>query len=418
MLKLPPLHRLLTWKSQMKSTQQPVTMRFKLIIILIWALPQMSTDIYLPSMPAMSQYFHSTLDMVQYTIFFYTIGFSIGALFFGPISDRIGRRPVILWSLALATFASLIAMLSTSLHLLFVARFVQGVALVGVASTVRAVVKDVSPTIQEMAKFGAVLGIAIPIAAAMAPVIGGYIEKYAYWRVSFAFLLVYILIFLIYSIRQLPETNHEPLERPFKYLLHDYKEVLTNGIFFRYNSITAFALCSVFAYLTLSPYLLQIKAGLSPEVFGYTNLLISATLIISSYINSKLIQRFTIDQLLLCGVILLAASGVIFLLGGIFNLSSAITIIIPMIIMTCGSGFIYPNASAGGLSLFAKSAGTASAVYACIQMLGGSAGSGFISLMSRYGQPQECLGLFIILQGAVGIIFARQLIKKNRHLHH
>lgn len=397
--------------------QTKIPFSFKVVIVLVWALPQMSTDIYLPSMPSMAHYFGTSLSMVQYTIFFYTIGFSFGALFFGPISDRIGRRPVILWSLVLAAFGCLIALISTNLNILFAARLIQGVALVGVGSTMRAVTKDICTDKEEMAKFGALLGIAIPIAAAVAPVIGGYIEKYANWRISFAFLLVYTLIFLMYTVKKLPETNHEKLERPFKFLLLDYKEVLTNEQFFRYNAITAFALCSMFAYLTVSPYLLQVKAGLSPEMFGYTNLLISATLVISSYANSKMIYHRGIDKMLHTGVVLLGIGGVLFLLCGVFHNFHVYAIVIPLIIMVCGCGFIYPNASAGGLSLFSKSAGTAGAVYAFIQMLGGSAGSGFISLMSHYGDPLECLGLLVILQALVGLHFSKQLIRQNKFDH-
>ncbi len=388
---------------------------FKLIIVLIWALPQMSTDIYLPSMPSMAKSFATSLDMIQYTIFFYTLGFSTGALFFGPISDRVGRRPVILWSLGLATVASLITLLSTNLDIMFIARFIQGFALVGVGSTMRAVTKDICSDKEEMARFGAIMGIAIPIAAAIAPVIGGYMEEYANWRFSFAFLLLYIAAFFVYAIKTWPETNTERLERSLKYLFFDYKEVLTNGRFFRYNSITAFALCSMYAYLTLSSYLLQVKVGLTPKDFGYTNLLISLALIISSYLNSKMIYHRGIDKMLLIGILLLGGSGVLFLLGGIFNLTNVYTIIIPLMILVFGCGFIYPNASAGGLSLFSKSAGTAGAIYAFIQMLGGSVGSGLISLMSHYGEPQSCLGLLIILQGIVGGYFARELIKQNQH---
>lgn len=391
-----------------------VTLSFSIAIVLLWALPSMSTDIYLPSMPTMAEYFHVKLSTIQYTIFFYTIGFSVGALFFGPISDRIGRRPVIIGSMILAAITSLAAMLSTSLNLLFIARLIQGVALVGVASTIRAVTKDVCPDKESMAKFGAILGIAIPIAAAIAPVIGGYIEKYFNWRISFAFILVYIVIFLVYTIKSLHETNHNRLERPFKYMLMDYKEVVFNGTFFRYNSLTAFALCSMYGYLTISPYLLQVKVGLSPEEFGYTNLLISAMLIISSVINSKVIFRYGIDNMLRLGAIFLGLAGVIFLISGILGIHNLFTILLPMLIMVLGCGFIYPNASAGGLSLFSKSAGTAGAVYACIQMLGGSAGSGFISFMSHYIDPLISLGALIILQSIVGVIFTRQLILRNQ----
>ena len=170
----------------------------------------------------------------------------------------------------------------------------------------------------------------------------------------------------------------------------------------------------MFAYITVSPYLLQVKLGLSPATFGYTNLLISATLIISSYANSKLIYHRGIDNMLHLGAILLGVAGVLFLLTAIFNLTSVWAVLFPLIILVCGCGFIYPNASAGGLSLFSKSAGTAGSVYACVQMLGGSAGSGFISLMSHYGNPQECLGILIILQGIIGVHFARQLIRSSR----
>ncbi len=393
--------------------QTKIPFSFKVVIVLVWALPQMSTDIYLPSMPSMATYFGTSLSMVQYTIFFYTVGFSIGALFFGPISDRIGRRPVILWSLGLAAIGCLVAMISTNLEILFASRLLQGVALVGVGSTMRAVTKDICTDKEEMAKFGALLGIAIPIASSLAPVIGGYIEKYSNWRVSFGFLLVYILAFLYYTLKKLPETNHEKLERPFKFLLLDYKDVLTNGQFFRYNAITTFAMCSMYAYLTVSPYLLQVKVGLSPEMFGYTNLIVSGTLVISSYVNSKMIYHRGIDKMLHTGVILLGISGVLFLLCGIFNAFHIYTIIIPLVIMIWGCGFIYPNASAGGLSLFNKSAGTAGAVYACIQMLGGSAGSGFISLMSHYGNPLACLGLLVILQALIGMRFTKKLLQNS-----
>jgi len=391
--------------------QQKISFGFKLVIILVWALPQMSTDIYLPSIPSMAHYFGTTLGMVQYTIFFYTIGFSLGAVFFGPVSDRIGRRPVILWSLVFAAIGCIIALFAKTLDTLFFARFIQGIALVGVGSTMRAVTKDICPDKEEMAKFGAVLGIIIPIASAMAPVIGGYIEQYANWRLSFGFLLVYIIVFLIYTIKVLPETNQDKLERPFKYLIIDYKEVLSNGRFLRYNCISTFAMCSMFAYLTLSPYLLQVEVGLSPEKFGYTNLLISFTLIISSYINTKLIYRFGIDKLLYSGAIFLFVAGVAFLLCGIFGIVNLYAVIIPMIIMVTGCGFIYPNASAGGLSIFSKSAGTAGAVYAFIQMIGGSAGSGLISLMGHHGEPKSCLGLFIIIVGVTGILMSKKLIK-------
>ena len=393
---------------------EKIPFSLKVAIILLWALPQISVDLYLPSMPAMARYFTTSLDMVQYTIFFYSIGFSFGGLFFGPISDRIGRRPVILWNLLLAVFASFLATIATRLDILNLARLLQGVALVGVASTVRAVTKDICPTKEEMAKFGAILGIIIPLAASVAPVIGGYIEKYANWRFSFGLLLLSILALLYYVIKTFPETNQDKLQRPFKYLLVDYKEILSSGRFLAYNLLTAFALGSTFAYLTISPFLLQIKVGLSPEVFGYTNLLSPAVLIVSSYINSKMIYHKGIDKLLRLGIAMVTFAGIIFLLAGILNFINIYTILIPLLIMTCGCGFIYPNASAGSLSLFASSAGTAGAIYAFIQMGGGAMGSALISMMSKSGNAEASLGIIIMTQGLLGLYLVKKLIQNHK----
>lgn len=397
---------------------QRISVSLMIIMVLIWALPAMSTDIYLPSMPAMAAYFHVKLSIIQYTVFFYTIGFSVGALFFGPVSDRIGRRPVILISMFLAIFSTFTAMVSGELYLLFIARFLQGVAMVGLGSTMRAVIRDICPDIKTMAKFGAVLGIAIPIASALAPVIGGYIEKYLYWRLSFAFILVYLLIFVVYLLKELPETNHNKLERPLRYLFNDYSHVLLNRDFFRYNLITAFAICSLLGYLTISPYLLQVKVGLSPEQFGYTNLLISITLIASSYLNTKMIYRRSIDRLLRIGVVFLGIAGALFFVFGMFDIHNLYSILCPLVIMIIGCGFISPNASAGGLGIFTKNAGTAGSVYSCVQMLGGSAGSGFITLVSHhfsdYMEPLMGLGGLIIILAVIGLIFTNQLIHRSR----
>ena len=393
------------------KNKQPVS--FVIAIVLMWTLPAMSTDIYLPSMPVMASFFNTTISQIQLTIFFYTAGFSIGALFFGPISDRIGRRPVVLGSLIFSAITSLVACLAPDLTILFIARFCQGVALVGVASTMRAITKDISPDSESMAKFGAILGIAIPIAAALAPIIGGYIEKYLNWRVSFGFLFVYVVIFLIYAIKKFPETNHDKLERPFKYLLLDYQEVLLNRQFFSYNTVTAMSLSAMYAYLTISPTLMQIKCHLDPEEFGYTNILISLALVASSFLNSKLIRRFGINRLIKAGVKIIGISGMLLVIGGIIPSSNPIIILIPVTIMAFGCGLIFPNASAGGMSIFAKSAGTAGAIYACVQMLGGSMGSGLISLLSHTYDAQLCLGVLFIIQTFIGLIAVSYLTKHD-----
>lgn len=396
----------------MTTSKKQISFGFKLVIALVWSLTQISTDIYLPSMPSMAIYFNTSLSLIQYTIVYYTIGFSGGALFFGPISDRIGRRPVIIFSLTLAAFASFIAMVSTSLYVLYFARLLQGIALVGIGSTMRATVRDLCTTREEMSQLGAWLGIVLPVSWAIAPVIGGYIQKYTNWRINFAFLLVYILFFLFYLLRNLKETNSTLLKRPIKYLFTDYKGVLSNLEFVYYNIITALAMSTMISYFTISSLLLQVKIGLTPEQFGYTNLAVAAASIFASYLNNKVIFKVGIDRMLLLALVLLSISGVIFLLPGCFKIINLFVIITPLIILSLSSGIIYPNASAGALSLFGNSAGTAGAIYASLQMLGGAGGSLLITYLVKYIDPQLALGSLLLAQGLIGI--ALTLLMKRK----
>jgi MFS family permease len=275
----------------------------------------------------------------------------------------------------------------------------------------RTVVRDICPDKNQMAKFGAILGVIMPLASSIAPILGGYIEEYLNWRWSFVFLFVYILGFLIYSYKNYQETNNNPLTSPFTSVFYDYLEIIRNKRFFCYNLTSAFAVCSVFSYLTVSSYLLQIVVKLTPEQFGYSNVLIALTLIGSSYLNGLLIHRKGIDKLLKRGTLFLATGGLLFFTAGVFNFINIYTVLIPLVIITLGCGFIYPNASAGGLSLFANNAGTASAVYACIQMIGASLGSGIISLLTHnFNHHMLFLGLIILCQGLIGSYLAKKLV--------
>ncbi len=401
----------------MKNQQSDsINVFLQIAIILIWALPQMSTDIYLPSLPAMAEYFKQPLAVIQYTIFVYTIGFSIGALMLGPLSDRNGRKLIIVLSLIISALASGLAMFATNIQELLIIRFIQGFTMAGLAVVIRAVVKDISPSVTAMAKLGSFLGITIPIASAVAPVIGGYIQKYFYWQISFGFITMYVFVFTIYTLYFLPETNQTRLKRSIKYVFHDYSKVLKNKNFLRYNALSAFALSSTFAYLTVSPYLLEVKLDLSPELFGYTSIFLAFGLILSGLINRRIISTHHIDKTIFLGTLIMGLSGLIFIISGILAPNSIIWVLISMTIMVFGSGFIYPNASAGGLKLFHNNAGTASSFYTCIQMIGGAIGSGLASLaLDHYKHPQQFLGIILLAQVIISILLAYQNYKTLRH---
>jgi len=331
---------------------------FLFIVVLFSMFGQFATELYLPSMPAMARYFNVNISVVQLSITNYTFGYAVGSFWCGYISDKSGRLKVLFPCIIVTIFGSLMCCFAFDAEFLFVGRFIQGLGLGGIGVVSRSVVRDISKTKMEFAKFASILGSVSAIAIAFAPIIGGYIEKYLFWRINFEFLL--------------------------------------------YNCISSLTLAGFISYQTISAYLLQVKVGLAPDSFGYTSLLVTIALILGGVINSKVVERRGVEVMLKFGSMLYLLAGALYVVGGLFNIVNVVSILLPMMLFTFGAGIIYPNASSGALSLFTKKAGTAASIYNCFQMLGGTMGSWIIS--SIYANTPLPLGVMFVFIGLSGML--------------
>ena len=364
---------------------------------------QFSTEVYLPSMPSMAGYFHVPISDIQLTITMYTLGFAFGSFFCGYLSDKLGRLKVVFPCLLFSVVGGIVCCVANIPDTLLIGRLIQGFGLGGVSVVSRSIVRDISTNSTDFSKFASILGSVSAAAIAFAPIIGGYIEKYLFWRVNFILLFVFSFVLAWLCKFKLEETNNHRGKIEFMPMIREYTDVITSRRFLLYNLASSLTLAGVISYQTVSSFLLQVQVGLSPDIFGYTSVFITLTLIIGAMINTKIVERRGIDIMIKFGVILYIISGLLYVIGGLFNSMGVLQIIIPMMLFSFAAGIVYPNASSGALSMFASDkAGTASSIYNCFQMLGATLGSWIISIIVH--KTQLPLGLMFVFIGMGGII--------------
>ncbi len=222
----------------------------------------MSTDLYAPSLPYLTDFFGTTPELIKLTISLNLLMFGFAQLIYGPISDRFGRRPVLLWSIALFSVASLACGFAQSIDQLLVARMLQGMFAAAEAVICLAVFKDLF-TEKEQVKGFAIFGMSIALAPAIAPILGGYIHVLFGWEYNFYLtagvgVLTAILIYLL-----LPEsTTPDPHALKLKSILHNYRSVVSNKVFITYGALSGVALGLIYAFVTGAPFILITYFGI------------------------------------------------------------------------------------------------------------------------------------------------------------
>src|SRR5215468_12246592 len=207
------------------------------------ALGPISTDLYLPSLPSLARYFAVGVDDIQLTLSVFLVGLATAQLVYGPLSDRFGRRPVLLVGLAIYVVASIVCMLSPSVPVLVVARFVQAVGACVGPVLGRAIVRDVHGR-EGAARVLAYMSAAMALAPAIGPILGGFLEEWFGWRANFLALVCYGILGAAITWQILPETNKLPdleaarLDR----ILRGYQG------FLGHRRYVGYVLCCAFAY--------------------------------------------------------------------------------------------------------------------------------------------------------------------------
>ena len=369
------------------------------------ALPALSMTLFLPSLPNMTEYFNTSYRLIQLSVPAYMLVNALLQVVIGPLSDRFGRRPLVLWSAFIFIIATIGCMLSPSVELFLVFRMLQAVIVTGIVLS-RAIIRDMYPPRQAASVIGYVtMGMAI--APMIGPAIGGLLDDLFGWQASFSFLATLGLIILILSWIDQGETL-EKRQTTFAEQFREYPELFKSRRFWGYCLVASFSSGTFFAYLGGAPFVGSEFFNLSAAQVGFYFGMAAFGYMMGNFASGRWSIRFGIDKMVLWGslVCILGPIGPILLtMSGATHPMSFFGF---AILIGIGNGLVMPNATAGMLSVRPWLAGSASGIGGAIMIGGGallSALSG--TLLTNESGPYP---LYFLMLACTILAFAGALV--------
>jgi DHA1 family bicyclomycin/chloramphenicol resistance-like MFS transporter len=346
-------------------------------LALLTALLPLSTDMYLPSLPAIGRSFDAGPAQAQLTLSTFLVGMVAGQIIYGPLSDSIGRRPALFAGVALFALASMLCAVAHSIETLIAARFVQALGAAGPVVIGRAIVRDLHDGARagrELSRMGMIMGF-IP---AIGPVAGGWLEQAFGWRASFWATALAAVALGGFAWRALPETNRAARSRwpGLGRIAQEYREVLKAPAFRAYVAVLIGSHAGLFTFISTATFVLQGRYGLSPLAFGLGFGATGLGFVCGSFVAQRIVTDLGLDGVLRIGVTLIAAAGAMATTLMLAGVPSAFVVLGPAALYTFGHGLVQPQAQAGALMPHPERAGAAASLTGIFQ-LGCSAIFGF-----------------------------------------
>lgn len=353
----------------------------ELYIIFLTILGQIAIDLYLPSVHGMMNELGMSQVIAQWTVSAYLFGYGFSQLIYGPLSDRIGRRKVILMGIVLSLCGSIGCTFAFFPIMILIFRMVQGLGSGAASVIARAIMRD-TYTGKRLSKASSHMAMAWSLVPILAPVLGGIIEREGGWRFNFGFLMLFSLLFAIIIYFHFPETCKKIGNRKgLKDVIIEYEKLFRNNKF-SLNMIVLVMLFSLFSIFNVSsPFLIQEKYNFTTTQYSIALCVISFGYLMGSYINGKLIGCIKANILTIIGVMIVFVDSVFMELFSLELEIDQYCFIGAMFVIFMGLGLIFSNSLSECLQPFPDSAGVASAMYGFLVFVGG----GILSaLYSKY----------------------------------
>lgn len=378
---------------------------------LVAALAPLSIDMYLPSFPAIAQDLGATAAQIQLTLSVYILGFTLGQLAYGPMSDRFGRRPVLLSGICLYVAMSVLCATAPDAESLTLYRFFQAIG--GGAGTVlsRAIIRDRYEGVI-MAKVMSLMLTIILFAPMIAPVIGGYLLVWFGWRAVFWTLVgagILAIGVVIFGIKESlpPERRAAPGFAP---VLRGYVTVLCHKKALGYILAGGVTFGALFAFLSGAPFVFIEYYGVAPEHLGFIFTLNVLGVMGGGWLNSRLVTTRGIREMMTMGVWLLFAGAIILFALIATDILGLWGAILGIVFFTLPLNMINANAAAGTLEFFPHNAGTASAVVGAVRY-GCGAISGVVVGLLHDGSAMP-MAWVILGCSAISVFFLVTMIRR------
>lgn len=356
----------------------PTSFAMAALLTSLVAVAPLSTDMYLPALPAIGAYFNASTADVQMTLSIFLAGFAGAQLIVGPLSDRIGRRPVLVGGVLVFVLSTAACILAESMVQLIVARFFQAVGACAGGAVGRAVVRDIH-TPKDGARLLAHMGSAMAMGPLVAPLIGGQLTALYGWQANFVFLGAMGMAVLIWAALTLPETHAEPDKTALslRRMKSNYATLLRHRGFVTLTFANGFSFAGLFAFISGCSFVLIDALGMTPQTFGFAFGTGVLGYISGTQLAARLLKHHTTKHMVVIGGRIGLAAG----LGGVASVTllspSVLGVIVPVYFFALSVGFIMPNSMAGAMAPFPRMAGAASALMGFLQMtIGAVIGAG------------------------------------------
>ncbi|MBM7416871.1 MULTISPECIES: multidrug effflux MFS transporter [Nocardiaceae] len=349
------------------TAARPVSPGVIAMLALLAAVAPLSIDMYLPAFPRMAEEFGVSASAIQLTLTTFLVGLAIGNLVIGPLSDRFGRRPLLLVGTFVSIIATILCAWSPTVEWLTVFRFVQGFT--GAAGVVlsRAVISDRARG-AAAAKLFSLLVLVNGVAPVIAPLLGGAVIGLTGWRGVFWVLAGVSVLMLVGVLAVLPESHPAELRSTggLSAMIADAREVLSNKRFLGYGGAFAFGFGVMFAYISASPFVLQEVHGLSTTWYSIAFTANALGIVVASGANAKLVDRVRPEALLRIGLVAMVAFSALLVVDAVVGPYLWATLVL-LWFAVASLGLVIANATTLALGEARRAAGTGSAVMGAAQ---------------------------------------------------
>ena len=383
----------------------------------ISTLAPLSIDMFLPSLPVMTELFGTSAGRMKLSVTIFVAAFAASQLVFGPLSDRFGRRPALLGGMALYALGGLVCLSSLGVIRFIAGRVLQGIAAGSGPSVGRATIRDIYGR-ERSAKVMSYMAVAMSLAPMLAPVLGGFLQTYFGWHSVFVVLSGLGSVFFLGYWLLVPETNLHTDKNALNpsHLKANIALLLRDRRYMGYTMVMALMFCGHLVFISSSSFVLISVLGLSPQMFGLSFGLVAFGIMIGAFLAGKLSGRFSIPTLVMAGTLVNTLGGGVMVLLGSLGIGGAWGIVLPMVLITMGGGLARSPAVAGAIIPFPRMAGLASALMGFVQMSSAAAYASLFSLIND-GSPQAMtsaigLGTFLAL-GCYILLTPKSLPPRN-----
>lgn len=387
------------------------------IILFVGCTAQLASDIYSPSLPAIANHFHTSITNVQFSMAIFMFGVAISQLFYGLLSEGLGRKIPLIIGLSIFLLGNLVSLLAPTITILIIGRLIQGSGAGACAALWRTMFRDTFED-DELVKYGSYLSIFITFIIPSAPALGGYLQEHFNWQASFIFLSIYSLITLLMVSICLKETSvHHHIDRlKTSFIFKSLKHMLSDPIFMGYSLCTFLCSGAFFSWFVVGPVILIHIVGISPIEFGWITLFGGGgATALGALVNGRLVTILGRQKMLRIGFLIMFIAGSLMLLLKFLSGINVFVIVAPMILFYFGVTFIWPNAFASAFGPFGKMAGYAGALYGFMQISGAAITGVLVSYLPDQNQIPLAL-VFISTSILAWLIFEKIVHKEEKNL--